>query len=407
MSTHWKKIPLAEAQAHPLYGVKNWLAVFALGVLLGGLRELGSLNSEAHKAGLTINELLAIDHPAIYFAKLSLWLNAGFVFTIYWALLTKHPNFRLIASGLLLASWPIGAILGLINYFSGLGAALALSLFPWLISCGVWVTYLNRSKRVRVTFENSLFMGSPTNINTSNNMEADRQVNLQNVAPTPASSPHNGPSIRNVINDQASNEFQITTSEQFWAAALQELEGPSRRPGLWARSFAEANGDEAMAKAKYLAFRSSEIDRESQASAIRRKQSEEGQRRIRELDQLSEDERAYALLPKGMCPNCGATIALTSQTCPKCKAMFGPGSTWTVTPQSAQVEFTRQSEEPKRAEELRLLDARAFLEGMGYKVTPTREAPNGSIASAEDIIELAEAVRKQAALRNPPARGEA
>ena len=50
MSTHWKKIPLAEAQAHPLYGVKNWLAVFALGVLLGGLLGLGSLNSEAHKA---------------------------------------------------------------------------------------------------------------------------------------------------------------------------------------------------------------------------------------------------------------------------------------------------------------------------------------------------------------------
>jgi hypothetical protein len=43
MSRLWKKVTLAEAQAHPLYGVKNWLAVFAFGVLLGGLRELGSL----------------------------------------------------------------------------------------------------------------------------------------------------------------------------------------------------------------------------------------------------------------------------------------------------------------------------------------------------------------------------
>ena len=95
MSRLWKKVTLAEAQAHPLYGVKNWLAVFAFGVLLGGLRELGSLNGEAHKAGLTITELLAIDHPAISFAKISLWLNAGIVAVIYWALLTKNPRFRL------------------------------------------------------------------------------------------------------------------------------------------------------------------------------------------------------------------------------------------------------------------------------------------------------------------------
>lgn len=36
--------------------------------------------------------------------------------------------------------------------------------------------------------------------------------------------------------------------------------------------------------------------------------------------------------PMGSCPNCDFTIALASKSCPKCKAMFGAGSTWTVSP---------------------------------------------------------------------------
>ena len=148
---------IAEAQAHPLYGVKSWLIVFAVGLLLGVLRELGSLNIEAHNAGLTITQLLAIDHPAIHFAKISLWLNAGFVVVIYWALLSKSPHFRLIASSLLILSWPISALTGLVSPFVGIGTALGMSLIPWMVSCAVWVTYLNRSHRVRVTFEQMIW----------------------------------------------------------------------------------------------------------------------------------------------------------------------------------------------------------------------------------------------------------
>lgn len=43
--------------------------------------------------------------------------------------------------------------------------------------------------------------------------------------------------------------------EEFWATAMLEVEGQHRRPGVWAKVFAETNGDEAKAKAAYLKVR--------------------------------------------------------------------------------------------------------------------------------------------------------
>ena len=306
---------------------------------LGGLRELGSLNGEAHKAGLTITELLAIDHPAIAFAKVSLWLNAGIVSVIYWALLTKNPKFRLIASGLLLASWPMGALIGAAYPFDGLGVALGLSIFPWAISCGVWVTYLNRSKRVRVTFENEILIES-----SGASIVPTRDL-------SPGTPGHARTEPQTAVTHMNTRD-EAPEEEQFWSAALGEVEGPSRRPGLWARSFSEAEGDEARAKAKYLAYRASELEREHRGSEDRRAQDEAqpAQRRLEALERQSESERAYALLPKGTCPNCDALIPLASETCPRCQAMFGPGSKWAPLPtrEASRDEIIRQLKQGKR-----------------------------------------------------------
>ena len=40
--------------------------------------------------------------------------------------------------------------------------------------------------------------------------------------------------------------------ELLWSQALDEFEGPSRRSGLWAKAFAESDGNESGAKARYL-----------------------------------------------------------------------------------------------------------------------------------------------------------
>jgi hypothetical protein len=51
----------------------------------------------------------------------------------------------------------------------------------------------------------------------------------------------------------------LLNNEKYWADALEEFEGPSRKPGLYARCFSHANGDENITKAEYLKIRTSEL----------------------------------------------------------------------------------------------------------------------------------------------------
>lgn len=47
----------------------------------------------------------------------------------------------------------------------------------------------------------------------------------------------------------------LATEEDHWATAMKELETGQRRPGLWAKAFAEVDGDETKAKVAYLRVR--------------------------------------------------------------------------------------------------------------------------------------------------------
>jgi len=61
--------------------------------------------------------------------------------------------------------------------------------------------------------------------------------------------------------------------EDLWALALEEFEGSKRRTGLWAKCYAEASGNEAVAKAAYLSARNAQMQSEAEA-ALRQKQLE-------------------------------------------------------------------------------------------------------------------------------------
>lgn len=357
MSTTWKKVSLVEAKAHPLYGVKNWLAVFAFGVLLSLLKEIGSLSGEAHKAGLTLSQLLAIDHPAITFAKIVLAVNVVVVSVIYWMLITKHPKFRRVASALLLLGWPTIVLVGGINPFVGLGGAIVMSLLPWALSCAIWVTYLQRSKRVRVTFEHSVVSDEMSSTAPKNQQAPlptpgihSRQSSMTTAQPIP--SPYRA-EMSAITATPPPKEIShaskpSTPSEECWSIALGEFDSTSRRAGLWARMFSEAEGNEAIAKAGYLRSRAVELEGEqaSRVKALRREeqskiaalqdQAADAEARKREVERV-EAERAYAALAalaKGVCPNrrCMAIIPLNSQACPKCGAIFEDGATWKVVP---------------------------------------------------------------------------
>lgn len=121
------------------------------------------------------------------------------------------------------------------------------------------------------------------------------------------------------------NEVSIDPTDDAWAMALAEFEGENRRPGLWAKVFAESGGNDSVAKASYIQIRAIELERERRLEA--QKAHDEEQRIAVELAR-----QEYESLPKGWCPNCDGLIPISSNECSKCGAIFG-GSGWKIRPQ--------------------------------------------------------------------------
>lgn len=124
----------------------------------------------------------------------------------------------------------------------------------------------------------------------------------------------------------------VNLDDEFWARALAEYESNARRPGLYARVFSQAQGNEAVAKASYLKHRVEEFSLEHQQRVRAQEQAEREAIEKARLSRLTEEQHAYDLLPKGNCPGCETVIPLSASECPKCRALFGPGSAWTVLP---------------------------------------------------------------------------
>lgn len=128
------------------------------------------------------------------------------------------------------------------------------------------------------------------------------------------------------------NTASDAPEDQYWAQALTELEGSGRKPGLWARVFAEAQGSESVAQAKYLSVRAKQLAQEHREKVMEEQRAQEQAQKDAELARLAEERRLYDLLPKGHCPSCEAVILMSAQECPKCRAVFTPGSAWKVMP---------------------------------------------------------------------------
>lgn len=99
-------------------------------------------------------------------------------------------------------------------------------------------------------------------------------------------------------------------SNDDWAAALAEAENPAvRDAGLWAKCFAEADGDEAKAMAAYV--------RAKVAPAPAPPHAPKPPGKI-----------------LGYCPSCNYELSMNAEACPNCKALFGnDGWKPTLTPQ--------------------------------------------------------------------------
>ena len=223
----WQKIPLKEAKQHKLYGIRGWLAALAIPIILQGLISFliiySVLSKKTEVAGMPLSELLSIDEPHITFVKLVVGYQILTTIIILFAFLTKTSGFRALFTWTNIAYFPYVFVAGYNNEFDGVMDILLQEFFPWILTCAIFVTYVQLSKRVRVTYERSI----------------------------------------------RSDEVREVLDESIWALAITEFDGDSRHPGLWAKSLAHANGDESVAKASYLKQRAIEVLQEQERKALK------------------------------------------------------------------------------------------------------------------------------------------
>ena len=293
MAAKWREVTPEEAKGHPLYGVKGWLLVFGVGQLLQCLLGWGNVATAARVAGLTIADAMNLDVPEVTALKAALMVSTAQAVCIIGLMWAKARNFRVFSSVVLFVSWPLLALVVFSGNTSGVVVqALAKSLFQWVFFCAVWVTYLNRSRRVRVTFENQVRVDEATatvwspNVRSQTESAAAAAKNARsqsNASPEPTGQPHlsvydgrsrvfdqaASPVAAPIVAEHATESANVLSgpppgvpgepTEAHWAAALLELEGTERRAGLWAKSFAGAGGVEAAAKAAYLSDRTAQL----------------------------------------------------------------------------------------------------------------------------------------------------
>lgn len=318
----WTAIPETEARKHVLYGAGGWLLVFATGLILSGLKSLGDTHNLASDVGP--------EHPAVVFLKTTQWSQICLAIVVVWMMAAKATFFRVATTWLLLLTFPALAMIAVARPFEGVGSLLSQSFLYWAISCSVWVTYLQRSRRVRVTFEHLVFEDEKRTAQKtvrSTSTEISRlsslavQTSLQDITRATDQQESNPPA-------EASSSMVIAGEEIHWAQALREFEGPERKPGLWARAFAQTGGDEIQTKVIYLSARATELAQAHQTQLAEAAAHSQRDREAQRLGAMTEKERAWELTPKADCPNCSTAIPFDSVTCPSCKAQFGPYSVW-------------------------------------------------------------------------------
>lgn len=341
METTWQRVSPETAKAHPLYGIKGWLLVFAISNLLGFLAILGSVRNEAFDAGMSELELLAISHPNVTNLKLTLFFTlTSFAIRCY-LLFSKHPQFRKFVSILLFLDWPIAVCMALMTGSVGVvGSLFAVPMVSWVISCAVWITYLQKSRRVRVTFENCIKDNEVQNQQTS---VPSQIIPAQPILPSPTVSTNVRPDVvaKTVITPPSLHlQNSSTDSDDYlWEQALYEYDSNTRKQGLYARLFSESEGNETLVKANYLRIR---VDEMQQSIALEKERIDtEHKIKIAHEIAISEtklqEQRAYDALPKGVCPNCKKTLLLLSANkCTKCSALFGPHSAFKISEISKQ-----------------------------------------------------------------------
>lgn len=263
MSAKWQKVSAERAKLHPLYGVRGWLMVLAIGMPFGFVIELARANQFASTGNLWgLFDFLSTDDPKAKWLSHILMYDLIAVIGFYWTLLGKYTQFRELNIFFLIARFPVYFMITALNRFPGGGVLVVESLFLGLPASLVWGAYYLKSKRVRVTFENSIHSSDVSSVSVKGESLRDQGPSSSATAISTANI-----DVRTLVGVSRPSAVlglpgQTIPSDRSWERALAEFDGPSRRAGLWARVFALSDGDEARAKANYLRTRAVELHNE-------------------------------------------------------------------------------------------------------------------------------------------------
>lgn len=364
MARNWIPVSQAEAEQHKLYGRGGWLVLLIISVVLSVGKDVSAISNLAAQYGRTLGDFLAISHPFIIFLKVALWADVVMCCLVLLMYVGRAKFFRIGTIWLLLLPFPVSVITAMALQVEGAGSVMAQGFFTWILSFAGWATYLMRSKRVRVTFENTVLeieraVLPKTDESTvghaapapSVGMPKDRIASAAgNVASDPSAAPAvpRSPSPPAILHVPAPSQppapppaaigsIDEATKEKIWAFAFQEYDTDKRKPGLYAECFAAADGNEAVVKVAYLKRRVAELERVYVESLARKEQKakeirDEQERTIALAARQIEQERwrADAAAPRGRCPQCDDAIPMISQECPHCRALLDGSSAWRV-----------------------------------------------------------------------------
>ncbi|WP_104657345.1 DUF2569 family protein [Ralstonia insidiosa] len=155
----WVSVGTARAATHPLYGVGGWLTVYLVATVLGLLLAVGKLYVLANtpvEVGHTIFHEMELPAPGPFQSVGFLTLFAAC--TTFCLAIAKSRHFRLWVSLHPIVLAPISLLI--INDEAPLAQVIEISVQA-LLGSAVWIGYVWRSRRVRVTFESKVRSDDP------------------------------------------------------------------------------------------------------------------------------------------------------------------------------------------------------------------------------------------------------
>lgn len=139
--------------------------------------------------------------------------------------------------------------------------------------------------------------------------------------------------------------------EAIYERAAQEVGSTAMKQGLWAKFVAETDGDERIAKARYIKTRSQQLLGEHMQQIQKEYDLQLANSEVIKRAALIEQQKMDDAAPEGKCPNCSAIIRTSVTKCPFCPAIFSGVDSWKPIPldQSSRQKESFNNKQIKRS----------------------------------------------------------